>query len=74
MENTIYPAIKEAIRKAAEAAADEIIKDCREKFEKEMKCAKVNIVNNLVNTIQISAMQNVPYGEYVIQLRLNGGK
>ena len=66
--------LQEAVRSAVYEAANEEIKKHRECFELEMQNAKRRIVNDIVNTIQIQAIQNLPGGEYVIQIRLNGGK
>lgn len=70
-ENVIA-VLQEAVRSAVLEAANEEIKKHKEMFEIEMQTAKRKIVNRVVNTIQISAMQDLPGGEYVIQIRLNG--
>lgn len=65
--------LQEAVRSALYEAASEEIRKHKEQFEREMQAAKRDMVNKIVNTIQIQA-QNLPYsGEYVIQIRLNGG-
>lgn len=73
-ETDILLAIREAVRTALDAAADEEIEKCREHFENEMGRMKCQIVGEMVNQIQIMASHNLPSGEYVIQIRLNGGK
>ena len=66
--------LQEAVRSAIYEAANEEIKKHKEQFEHEMQTIKRKVVNEIVNTIQIDATQNLPGGEYVIQIRLNGGK
>ena len=66
--------LQEAVRSAIYEAANEEIKKHKEQFEKEMQTVKRNMVREIVNTIQISASREFPGGEYVIQIRLNGGK
>ena len=70
----VLAVLQEAVRSAVYEAANEEIKKHREQFELEMQNAKRRVVNDIVNTIQIQAMQSLPGGEYVIQIRLNGGK
>lgn len=66
--------LQEAVRSAILEAANEEIRKCEVQFEIAMQRARRGIVNRLVNEIQITASQNLPGGEYVIQIRLNGGK
>ena len=66
--------LKEAVRTALYEAANEEIKKLRDRFENEMQKTKREMVGKIVNQIQISATNNLPGGEYIIQLRLNGGK
>ena len=66
--------LREAVRTALYEAANEEIKKVRERFENEMQKTKREMVGKIVNQIQIAASHNLPNGEYVIQIRLNGGK
>lgn len=66
--------LQEAVRSAIHEAANEEIKKHKARFEQEMQTAKRKVVNDIVDTIQIQATQNLPGGEYIIQIRLNGGK
>ena len=66
--------LKEAVRTALCEAANEEIKKQRERFECEMTKTKREMVAKIVNQIQITAEHDQHYGEYVIQIRLNGGK
>ena len=65
--------LQEAVRSAIYEAANEEIKKHREQFEQEMQNTKRELVNRITNQIQISAQHDLPRGEYVIQIRLNGG-
>ena len=69
----VLAVLQEAVRSAIYEAANEEIKKHKEQFELEMQTLKRQMVNEIVNTIQIQATQNLT-GEYVIQIRLNGGK
>lgn len=69
----VLAVLQEAVRSAILEAANEEIKKHKERFELEMQTLKREMVNEIVNTIQIQATQNLT-GEYVIQIRLNGGK
>ena len=69
----VLAVLQEAVRSAILEAANEEIKKHKEWFEIEMQTIKREMVNKIVNTIQIQATQNLT-GEYVIQIRLNGGK
>ena len=73
-ERDIIIALQEAVRVALCEAANEEIKKARERFECNMGQIKREVVGKIVNQIQITASHNLPSGEYVIQLRLNGGK
>lgn len=66
--------LQEAVRSALYEAANEEIKKHREMFEREMQKTKRDMVSEIVKQIQISATRDLPRGEYVIQIRLNGGK
>lgn len=70
----ILAALKEAVRTALYETANEEIKKRRDQFENEMNRAKREVVCNIVNQIQITASHALPGNEYVIQLRLSGGK
>lgn len=70
----ILVVLQEAVRSALYEAANEEIKKHKERFEQEMQTVKRNLVSQIVNTIQIQAQQLPNSGEYVIQIRLNGGK
>ena len=72
-ERDVIIALQEAVRVALCEAANEEIKKQREKFECEMGKIKREMVGKIVNQIQISASRGLPSGEYIIQLRLNGG-
>ena len=72
-ENVIL-ILQEAVMSAIHEAANEEIKKHKARFEQEMQTAKQNVVNDIVNTIHIQVSQNIPGGEYIIQIRLNGGK
>lgn len=72
-ENDILIVLQEAVRTALYEAANEEIKKLRERFENEMQRTKREMVGKIVNQIQIAASYNLPNGEYVIQIRLNGG-
>ena len=65
--------LQEAVRSAIYEAANEEIKKHKEQFEMEMQKTKRELVSRIVNTIQITAQHDLPRGEYVIQIRLNGG-
>ena len=73
-ERDIVIALQDAVRVALCEAANEEIKKARERFECNMGQIKREMVGKIVNQIQITAQHNLPSGEYVIQLRLNGGK
>lgn len=73
-ERDIIIALQDALRVALCEAANEEIKKARERFECNMGQIKREMVGKIVNQIQITAHHNLPSGEYVIQLRLNGGK
>ena len=73
-ERDIIIALQDALRVAICEAANEEIKKARERFECNMGQIKREMVGKIVNQIQITASHNLPSGEYVIQLRLNGGK
>lgn len=70
----VLAVLQEAVRSAIYEAANEEIKKHKEQFELEMQTLKREMVNKIVNTIQIQAMYDLPGSEYVIQIRLNGGK
>lgn len=70
---TVIAVLEEAVRSAIHEAANEKIKEHKRLFEIEMSEAKRKIVNDIVNTIQIQAEENLHSGEYVIQIKLNGG-
>lgn len=70
----VLAVLQEAVRAAICEAANEEIKKHREQFEKEMQETKRKLVSRITDQIQISAMHDLPRGEYVIQIRLNGGK
>jgi TRAP-type C4-dicarboxylate transport system substrate-binding protein len=69
----VLAVLQEAVRSAIYEAANEEIKKHKEQFEQEMQKTKRELVSRIVNTIQISAQHDLPKGEYVIQIRLNGG-
>lgn len=73
-DREILFALQDAVRKALCEAANDEIKKLRERFEREMATKKREMVCKIVNEIQIAADHNLPSGEYVIQIRLNGGK
>ena len=73
-ERDIVVAMQEAVRVALCEAANKEIEKRRQQFEAEMTTAKRKIVCEIVNQIQIAATHNLPTGEYVIQIHLNGGK
>ena len=73
-DNDILFALQDAVRKALCEAANDEINKLRERFEREMATKKREMVCKIVNEIQIVASHNLPDGEYVIQIRLNGGK
>ena len=66
----LQSAVEIAVHEAAKAEIDKH----KKLFEMEMNNVKRDLVNKIVNTIQIAATQDLPGGEYVIQIRLNGGK
>ena len=72
-ESKVLAAMKEAVRTAICEAANEEIKKQQHRFECEMGKVKREVVGKLVNQIQIVACNNPINGEYVIQIRLNGG-
>ena len=72
-EKDILIALQEAVRKALCEAANEEIAKLQHRFECEMGKVKRDMVGKIVNQIQITAMHDLPRGEYVIQLKLNGG-
>lgn len=73
-EKDIMFAMQDAVRQALCEAANDEIKKLRERFEREMVTKKREMVCKIVNEIQIVATHNLNRGEYVIQIRLNGGK
>lgn len=73
-ENEILLAMREAIRRAVSEAANEEIKKQCHRFECEMGKVKSEMVGKLVNQIQIEAVRSPFAGEYIIQIRLNGGE
>ena len=73
-DNEILFALQDAVRKALCEAANDEINKLRERFERDMATKKREMVCKIVNEIQITAAHNLPGGEYVIQIRLNGGK
>lgn len=73
-ERDIIIALQDAVRTALCEAANEEIKKAMVRFENNMGQIKHEVVGKIVNQIQITAQYNLPSGEYVIQLRLNGGK
>ena len=73
-ERDIIIALQDAVRVALCEAANEEIKKARERFECNMGQIKREMVGKIVNQIQITVSHDLPSGEYVIQLRLNGGK
>lgn len=72
-ENEILLAMKEAVRRAVCEAANEEIKKQIHHFECEMGKVKRDVVAKIVNQLQIETMHCPAQGEYVIQIRLNGG-
>ena len=70
----VFAVLKSAVGVAVHEAAKAEIEKHKKLFEIAMNEAKRNLVNQIVDTIQISATQDLPGGEYVIQIRLNGGK
>lgn len=72
-ERDIIIALQDAVRTALCEAANEEIKKARVRFENNMAQIKREVVGKIVNQIQITASHDLPSGEYVIQLRLNGG-
>ena len=70
----VFAVLQSAVEVAVHEAAKAEIDKHKKQFEMEMNNVKRDLVNKIVNTIQISATQNLPGGEYVIQIRLNGGK
>lgn len=73
-ELDIIIALQDAVRTALCEAANEEIEKQRHRFECEMGKIKREMVGKIVNQIQITAEHNLPNGEYVIQIHLNGGK
>ena len=73
-ERDIIIAMQEAVRTALCEAANEEIKKLIHKFECDMGAIKRDMVCKIVNQIQISSSHDLPRGEYVIQIRLNGGR
>lgn len=73
MADNIFLILESAVETALNEAAIKVTKKLRERFEHEMIQAKREIIGKLVEHIQISATQDMPLGEYVIQIRLNGG-
>ena len=72
-ENDVLIAMQEAVRQGLCEMAKEEIEKARVRFECEMGKVKREMVCKIVNQIQISASHTLPTGEYVIQIRLNGG-
>ena len=70
----VLAVLQSAVEIAVHEAAIAEIEKHKKQFELEMQNVKRDLVNKIVNTIQISATQELPGGEYVIQIRLNGGK
>ena len=71
--DNIFLILESAVETALNEAATKVTKELRERFEHEMIQAKRKMIGELVEHIQISATQDMPFGEYVIQIRLNGG-
>ena len=73
MTDNVFLILESAVETALNEAATKVTKELRERFEREMIQAKRKVIGELVEHIQISATQDMPSGEYVIQIRLNGG-
>ena len=71
--DNVFLILESAVETALNEAATKVTKELRERFEHEMIQAKREVISKLVEHIQISATQDMPSGEYVIQIRLNGG-
>ena len=73
MTDNVFLILESAVETALNEAATKVTKELRERFEREMIQAKREVISKLVERLQISAAQDMPSGEYVIQIRLNGG-
>mgnify|MGYP006992138874 CR=1 FL=1 len=75
MSNTddILIAMQEAVRKSLAEAANAEIEKQKHRFECEMGEVKSELIGKMINNIQIRAGQELPNGEYVIQIVLRGG-
>jgi len=71
--DNVFLILESAVETALNEAATKVTKELRERFEREMIQAKREVISKLVERLQISAAQDMPSGEYVIQIRLNGG-
>lgn len=71
MSNDILLAVREAVRKALAEAANAEIEKQKHKFECEMGKVKSEVVGRLVNQIEIQSREQLPTGQYVIQIVIN---
>ena len=74
MTNTddILLAMQGAVRKSLAEAANAEIEKQKYRFECEMGKVKSELIGKMINNIQIRTGQELPNGEYVIQIVLRG--
>jgi len=72
-EDNVIVILQEAVRSAILEAATTEMNKHKAQFEFEMQKVKREVVNKLTNSVQIAASRDLPSGEYVIQIRINGG-
>jgi Zn finger protein HypA/HybF involved in hydrogenase expression len=68
----ILIAMQEAVRKSLAEAANAEIEKQKHRFKCEMGEVKSELIGEMINNIQIRARQELPNGEYVIQIVLRG--
>lgn len=72
-EDSVIVILQEAVRSAILEAATTEMNKHKAQFEFEMQKVKREVVNKLTDSVQIAASRDLPSGEYVIQIRINGG-
>ena len=73
-EDSVIVILQEAVRSAILEAATTEINKHKAQFEFEMQKVKREVVNKLTDSVQIAASRDLPSGEYVIQIRINGDR
>ena len=73
-EDSVIVILQEAVRSAILEAATTEMNKHKAQFEFEMQKVKREVVNKLTDSVQIAASRDLPSGEYVIQIRINGDR